>query len=65
MTFNVEVKTDDEPHKVGDLVYHKRKLLRVERVTKPRGPEQMIRVKFRVIGKVNLDRQLRSDRGFL
>lgn len=62
MTFNVEVKTADEIVKRGDLVYEKRKLLRVESVRVSRGKKGLIRVTFRIVGKINLDRQLRSDR---
>lgn len=58
MIFTVEVKTMDENLERGDLVYNARKLSRVEHVGKPHGKGS----RFRVIGKVNLDRQLRTDR---
>jgi hypothetical protein len=62
MIFNVEVKTAEETLERGDLLYEKRQLLRVERVSKPRGKNRRISVKFRIIGKINLDRQLATDR---
>lgn len=62
MIFNVEVKTDGEKLERGDLFYEKRRLLRVERVGKPRGSNRLFNVKFRLVGKINLDRQLREDR---
>lgn len=62
MTFNVEVKTPSEVLRRGDLVYEKRKLLRVERVSRQQWGRRLVIVRFRVIGKINLDRQLREDR---
>ena len=62
MIFNVEVKTVTETLRRGDLVYEKRKLLRVENVSGPRRRDGMFSIKFRIVGKVNLDRQLRTDR---
>jgi hypothetical protein len=59
--FNVEVKTDG-PFERGDLFYEKRGLYRVERVSRVRGKDRHWTVKFRLIGKINLDRQLRTDR---
>jgi hypothetical protein len=63
MIFNVEVKTEGETLQRGDLFYEKRRLLRVERIGKPRGKARRFTVKFRLLGKINLDRQMRSDRG--
>jgi hypothetical protein len=65
MIFEVEVKTEGEKLQRGDLFYEKRRLLRVERIGKPRGKERRFTVKFRLIGKINLDRQMRSDRTFV
>jgi hypothetical protein len=63
LIFNVEVKSGDEtPLQRGDLVYEKRKLMRVERVSKVRGKDRHFKVTFRIVGKINLDRQLRTDR---
>lgn len=62
MIFNVEVKTEGEKLQRGDLFYEKRQLFRVERVGRPRGKQRRFTVKFRVVGKINLDRQLRQDR---
>ena len=61
MIFQVEVKTPEEELKRGDLIYDKRKLLRVERVGKPHGKDKKFMVRFRIIGKVNLDRERRTD----
>lgn len=61
MIFNVEVKTEG-PFVRGNLFYEKRRLYRVERVSAVRGKDRRFRVKFRLIGKVNLDRQMRTDR---
>lgn len=63
MIFNVEVKTGSEALRRGDLFYEKRRLFRVERVGKARGEKKTFTVKFRLLGKMNLDRQMRSDRG--
>lgn len=62
MIFNVEVKTEGETLARGDLFYDKRRLFRVERVGKPRGKKRLFTVQMRVVGKINLDRQMRSDR---
>jgi hypothetical protein len=62
MIFSVEVKTESEQLTRGDLVYDKRKLLRVEAVHKQHHGKRLVVVKFRIIGKVNLDRQMRTDR---
>jgi len=61
MRFSVEVKTEGEDLRRGDLVYIKRGLYRVEHVGKLRG-NLKFRVRFRLIGKVNLDREMRTDR---
>jgi len=61
MIFNVEVKTEGETLQRGDLFYEKRRLLRVESIGKPRGKERRFTVKFRLLGKINLDRQMRSE----
>lgn len=61
MTFNVEVKTEGEKLERGDLFYDKRKLYVVERVGKPRGRVGIFHVKMRMLGKINLDRQRRTD----
>lgn len=62
MIFNVEVKAYNETLQRGDLYYEKRQLFRVERVGAPRGKSKRFIVKFRRIGKIDLNRQLRSDR---
>lgn len=62
MIFGVEVKTEGEKLQRGDLFYEKRRLYRVEHVGKPRGEEKRFNVIFRLIGKVNLDKQRRTDR---
>jgi len=61
MRFTVEVKTEAEELMRGDLVYIKRKLYRVEHVGKLRGNLKFM-VRYRLIGKVNLDREMRTDR---
>jgi hypothetical protein len=62
MRFDVEVKTDGERLDRGDLFYEKRRLYIVDRVSKPRGKKKTYTVMFRLIGKINLDRQRRKDR---
>jgi hypothetical protein len=59
--FDVEIKTDGENLQRGDLYYEKRKLYRVEEILPARG-QRLLTVKFRLIGKINLDRQLSTDR---
>ena len=62
VSFNVEVKTNGHTLHRGDLFYEKRKLYRVERVGQPRGKSKRFSVRFRLIGAINFDQQLREDR---
>lgn len=62
MIFSVEIKTEGEKLQRGDLFYEKRRLFRVEQVGKPRGKTQRFTVRLRMIGKINLDRELRQER---
>jgi hypothetical protein len=60
--FDVEVKTEGETLRRGDLFYEKRRLFRVEHVGTPRGNTHRFTVRFRLLTKINLDRQMREDR---
>jgi hypothetical protein len=60
--FSVEVKTNGEQLERGDLFYEKRRLYRVERVSNLCEKERTCKITFRLLCKINLDRQLREDR---
>ena len=55
VSYYVRVTTNGDTLMRGDLFYENRKLYRVERVGKPRGKKKTYSVKFRLIGKVNLN----------
>jgi hypothetical protein len=63
MIFDVQVKTEGEKLQRGDLFYEKRRLFRVDHVGKPRGKKRTFYVRMRLLAKINLNRQMWSDRG--
>jgi hypothetical protein len=59
----LRIKEHTDDLKRGDIVYHNHELLRVEGVSKERGEKRAgyhYTVKFRRIGRINLDRQRRD-----
>lgn len=61
MIFSVEVKTEGEALTRGDLFYESRRLYRVEHVGKPHGKERRLKVRIKLLARMNLDRARRRD----
>lgn len=60
MKYNLKVNTlgyDPMENKVGDLIYEGHRLMKVRSIRKNK-KTGVISIKFRVIGRVNLDKQL-------